>query len=80
MDDKINFRFNPNTLTPGPFQVSFSYREGDEGRERPWNSEKPALNNLLSIRIPNAVSGTVALHLDGALAFAAPINFQEILF
>lgn len=80
VDDRMNFRFNPNTLTPGPFQVSFSYREDGEGPERTWNGEQLALNNPLSIRIPNAVWGTAALHLDDALAFAAAVTLQEISF
>lgn len=80
VNDKLTFRFNPNTLTPGPFQVSFSYREVDENFERTWKGEQKTLNNLLSIRIPNAVWGTAALSLDGALAFAAPISFKEISF
>jgi hypothetical protein len=40
VDDKVIFRFNPNTQTPGPFQVLFSYREASEGPERIWQGEQ----------------------------------------
>ncbi|MBC8263054.1 MAG: DUF4433 domain-containing protein [Anaerolineales bacterium] len=80
VDGKIVFRFNPNTRTPGPFQVSFSYREAGKGPERTWEVEQAALNNLLRIRVPGAVWGTVTLHLDDALAFADTLDFEEIPF
>ena len=80
VDDKAIFRFNPNTRTPGPFQVSFSYREASEGSERTWEGEQAALIDHLRIRVPGAVWGTVTLHLDDALAFAGPLTFEEIPF
>lgn len=80
VDDKLTFRFNPNARASGPFQVSFAYHEADEDSARVWQGEKTALNNLLTLRISNATRGIVTLHLDDALAFAAPITFQEISF
>jgi len=80
VDDKVIFRFNPNTQTPGPFQVSFSYREADKGPERRWEDKQAALNNRLRIRVPGAVRGTVTLHMDDALAFAGSLTFEEIPF
>ena len=80
VDGEVVFRFNPNTRTPGPFQVSFSYREADKGPERTWKGEQVALNNRLRIRVPGAVWGTVTLYLDDALAFAGPLTFEEIPF
>jgi hypothetical protein len=80
VDDRIVFHFNPNTRTPGPFQVAFSYREAGEGPERTWRGEQAALNSLLRIQVPGAVCGTVALRLDDALAFAGQITFEEIPF
>jgi hypothetical protein len=80
VDGEVVFRFNPNTLTPGPFQVVFSYREAGKGSERTWKGEQAVLNNLLHIRIPDAVWGTITLHLDDALAFAGTLTFEEIPF
>jgi hypothetical protein len=80
VDDEVIFRFNPNTLTPGPFQVTFSYCEAGEDSERVWQGEQAALNNLLTGRISGAVEGAVTLHLDDALAFAGRLAFEEIPF
>ena len=80
VDDQVIFRFNPNTQTPGPFQVSLSYREAWELFERRWEGRKAALNNSLHIRVPGAAWGTVALYLDGVLAFAGSLTFEEIPF
>ena len=73
-------QFNPNTRTPGPFQVVFSYREFGEGSVRTWKGEQAVLNGRLRIQVPDAVWGTVELRLDGALAFAGQITFEEIPF
>lgn len=80
VDDEVIFRFNPNTQTPGPFQVSFSYREAGEGSERRWEGNRATLNNRLRIRVSDAVRGTVSLHLDDALAFAGSLTFEQVLF
>lgn len=80
VDDKVIFRFNPNTRMPGPFQVSFCYHEAGEGPERTWEGEQETLNNLLHIRLRGAVWGTVTLHLDDALAFADMLIFEELPF
>ena len=80
VDGEVVFRFNPNTRTPGPFQVTFSYREAGRGPERTWAGERAELNSLLRIRVPDAVWGTVTLHLDDALAFAGTLTFEEIPF
>lgn len=82
VDGEVIFRFNPNTQTPGPFQVTFSYREAgrDRDHERTWTGERAALNSLLRVCVPDAIWGAVTLHLDGALAFAGTLTFEEIPF
>jgi len=80
VDDRVTFRFNPSTRTPGPFEVTFSYREGGEEAEHTWKGDQAALNNLLRIRVPGAAWGTVTLQLDDALAFADTLIFEEIPF
>jgi len=80
VDDQVIFQFNPNTRTPGPFQVAFSYREAGGGSERIWKGEQAVLNDRLRIQVPDAVWGAVELRLDDALAFAGQITFEEIPF
>ena len=80
VDDVVIFRFNPSTLTPGPFQVSFSYREAGKGPERTWKGKWSVSNKSLRIRVPSAGWGTATLYLDDALAFADTLNFEEIPF
>jgi len=80
VNDEVIFRFNPNTQTPGPFQVSFSYREAGEGSERRWEGKQAILNNRLRIQVPDAVWGTVTLRLDNAPAFAGSLTFEETPF
>ena len=80
VDDRVLFRFNPNTQTPGPFRVLFSYREAGEQSGRRWEGEQAALNNQLRFRVPDAVWGTATLRLDDALAFAGPLTFEDIPF
>lgn len=80
VDSEVVFRFNPSTRTPGPFQVSFSYREAGTGPERTWAGERTELNSLLRVRVPDAIWGIVTLHLDDALAFAGTLRFEEIPF
>lgn len=80
VDGEVIFRFNPNTLTPGPFQVTFLYREAGRGPERTWTGERAALNSLLRIQVPEAVWGTGNLYLDDALAFAGTLIFEELPF
>ena len=80
VEDRVIFRLNPNTLTPGPFQVRFSYQE--EGTEvvRAWTDQKDRLNSSLSFRLSGARWGTATLYLDGSLAFAGLLLFEEIPF
>jgi len=80
VNDTLIFRFNPNTLTPGPFQVYFSYREAGTGPVRSWTGEQAVLNNSLRIRLPNASWGIATLYLDDALAFKGLVTFEEIPF
>jgi len=80
VDHVLVFSFNPNTTTPGPFRVSFSYREEGTATARTWTGEQAKLNNRLRIRVPGASWGIATLHRDGALAFAGFVTFEEIPF
>lgn len=77
VDDRVIFRFNPNTRTPGPFEVAFSYLESGDGPELTWQGIQSTLNTQLSFRVPDALWGITALHLDDALAFAGRLVFEE---
>ncbi len=78
--DSVIFRFNPNTKTPGPFRVSFTYSERSEGFQRTWQAEQQMANTALRLRLPGAARGEATLHLDDALAFADTLIFEEIPF
>jgi hypothetical protein len=80
VNDRVIFHFNPSTQTPGPFEVEFSYREAGMDPARTWRGQQAALNNTLSLRVPEASWGTVALRLDDALAFAGTLIFEELPF
>ncbi|MBN1139358.1 MAG: DUF4433 domain-containing protein [Anaerolineae bacterium] len=80
VDDNLIFRFNPNTLTPGPFNVSFSYSEMGTAPARSWTGVQARLDNSLYVRVPDANRGIVTLHLDRALAFTGLVTFEEIPF
>ena len=63
VDGTVIFRFNPNTLTPGPFDLDFSYREAATDTVRTWKRQVATLDDRLSLRIPGANKGTATLHL-----------------
>ncbi len=80
VDDAVVFRFNPDSRTPGPFEVSFSYREHGQGPERSWRGRQDDLRNGLKIQVPTATEGIVTLRLDDSLAFAGAVTFDELPF
>jgi hypothetical protein len=80
VDDQVLFRFNPNTRTPGPFDVTFSYCEAGTEPVRTWQGTRPTLNKQLSFRVSGALEGIATLHLDDALAFTGRLLFEEIPF
>lgn len=79
-EEKITFRFNPNSITPGPFQVNFMYQDIYEKNPRIWEGQKESLNKSLSFTIENANEGMVTLKLDDSLAFYGKVIFNEIPF
>lgn len=78
LDDAIVFRFNPDSRTPGPFAVVFSYREKGEGPERTWRGRSDDIRSDLTIQVPAATEGVVTLYLDDSLAFAGTVNFDKL--
>lgn len=82
IDDRITFRFNPNTMTPGPFEVTFSYQEEWTDSPRTWTGRKERLDRPLNFRFEKTAHrwGTATLHLDDSLAFQGLLLFENIPF
>ncbi|NJN94192.1 MAG: DUF4433 domain-containing protein [Anaerolineales bacterium] len=80
VDNRVIFRFNPNTETAGPFQVRFSYQEQGAETVRIWEGQKDRLDSKLSFQLAEARWGIATLHLDDSLAFAGLLLFEEIPF
>lgn len=74
--DVITFRFNPNTKTPGPFELQFSYVEHDEMKPRSLSRVVDSLGGTYSIRISEASYGTAILRLDDSLAYSGLLDFR----
>jgi len=77
VDDCVVFAFNPNTTTPGPFEVSFAYAEGGTAAPREFHGVRDNLSNRLRVSVPGAAWGAAQLRLDDALAFAGTLIFEE---
>jgi hypothetical protein len=80
VDQTVMFRFNPSTLTPGPFDTKMEYREHSEGLPIVWHKPFERLPDVLSLRLGSATWGEIRLYLDDALAFSDIIFFEEIPF
>lgn len=78
---RVTFRFNPDTQTPGPFDVRFVYQEEGQS-ERIWSGQKASLNRELSFNFHKSEPrwGTGSLYLDESLAFQGLLLFEEIPF
>jgi hypothetical protein len=79
VDNKVSFRFNPNTRTPGPFDVRLSYQEESSGVTKTWAETVEKLDRSLKFRFEQTQHrwGTATLHLDDSLAFAGLLLFEE---
>lgn len=75
----IEFQFNPNTQTPGAFEVEFVYREED-GRSWTWTGQKDALTTPHRFTVEGATRGIATLKLDGCIAFAGQVTFEDTPF
>lgn len=78
--ESVVFRFNPNTRTPGPFNVTFTYVERGQATPQRWQGQRARLGDDLRVRVRGASCGTVRLELDDSLAFAGTLFFDEIPF
>lgn len=79
-DDRVVFKFNPSTTTPGPFDVRFIYQETTTGDQREYAGRLNALNKNIQIKISNANYGNAHLYLDDSLAFADTLIFDDLPF
>ena len=76
----VTFRFNPSTLTPGPFDVRMEYREHNTRSPIVWHKSFERLPDVLPLRFRSATWGEIRLYLDDALSFSDTIFFEGIPF
>lgn len=74
------FHFNPNTEFPGEYTIGFVYREDRSDKDRTWEGRATTLNSPFTLEMAQAVSGELRLYIDGSLAFANHISFEDIPF
>lgn len=74
------FHFNPNTEFPGEYTIKFVYREDLSNKDRIWEGRTTMLNSPFTLEMAQAVSGELRLYIDGSLAFANHISFEDIPF
>jgi hypothetical protein len=77
---QLVIRFNPGTITPGPFHMHFRYVEGGSSEQRELAQDIESLRSKLTITISNAVAGEASLWLDDSLAFQDTVYFEGIPF
>ena len=80
VDQGVNFRFNPSTQTPGPFNVKVEYYEQNNKPPKTWLKTFERLNDTLRVKPPNASWGEIRLYLDDALAFCGNVFFEDVPF
>jgi hypothetical protein len=80
VEDRVIFRFNPDTKTPGPFVVNFCYLDSYDHKKRVWTDTVEKLSNSFTFRITDAISGSITLHLDNTLAYSGNVIFQDLPF
>ena len=76
--EKIVFRFNGNSFTPGPFNVHFEIETTATGMKYQWRNEAYQCDQLLEVSLSNIGSPSdynVRLFLDDQLAYAN--HYQE---
>jgi hypothetical protein len=79
-DDLIIIKFNPNTKSPGPFQLSFKYEESPH-KDINWVDDNFNLinyENELRLKITSFKPsfGTVTISMDKALAYQGTQYFE----
>ncbi len=81
--EKIKFRFNPSSATPGPFPAYVRICEGVTGHEYSWSSDALMANSTLELSLRPLLHPegyTVRLELDGHLAYANHYEEGDITF
>jgi len=81
--EKIIFRFNKGSLTPGPFRIRVQIRLNNSGRSTEWGKDDFAADNVLFLSLKNLARPTdylVSLELDGDLAFANRYQVDDLPF
>ena len=82
-DEKLIFRFNRNTKTPGPFDARVALVETGTRQRLDWRDSEYQANNTLPLMLHdmgNPRDYTVRLSLDGNLAYAARYQGDALPF
>lgn len=79
IDDRVYFRFNPNTSPADTYRVRSEYYEQGELRDE-REEMITDLSHTYSFRLPGATFGEVRLYIEGCIAFADDVSFVEIPF
>ena len=80
VDQDVTFRFNPSSLTPGPFDVKMEFyaQKTHAPILKSWHFDR--LPDILPLRFRGVTWGEIRLYLDDTLAFSDSIIFEEIPF
>ena len=82
-DEKLIFRFDRNTKTPGPFDARVALVETGTGQRFNWRDGEYQANNTLTLMLHNMGNPrdyTACLFLDGNLAYAARYQGDALPF
>ena len=81
--DRIAFRFNRSSCTPGPFDVQVEIVETATGRKYHWRNESYQCNQELTLTLSNIRDSsdyTASLYLDDHLAYASRYQDDDLPF
>jgi hypothetical protein len=74
--DQVRFLFNPDSLTPGPFDARFSWTDSATGNSTVTSGSLRGLG-YVNVPVPVGFQGTavnLTVHLDGSLAYAGTLE------
>ena len=80
--DRVNFRFNPSSLTPGPFDTTMELCNGTSTLVGRWHDQAYQANGTLAIglsRLGSLQAYRVTLTFDGLLAYCGLFAPEETL-
>lgn len=82
-EEKLIFRFNRNSKTPGPFDVRVSLEEVETGNRYHWGNKEYQCSKELNLSLASMLNPddyTVRFFLDGQLAYANRYQTDDLPF